>query len=204
VDNGLVTNLARPEGNVTGVAWLGVLAKQMEVLKEIVPHLKRFALVSSAYLDSTTAQGTDAQMAIFARRLGFTWQRFRATNANDFAEIFARIDAEHFDAAAILPDPLILQNATRLIELALRYRIPTSAAPEWAKGGLLLGYGQDSSWSAGRTADYIDKILRGAKPSDLPVEQAARLELVINLKAAKALGLTVPPAVFVRADEVIE
>jgi len=97
------------------------------------------------------------------------------------------------------------QNAARIIQLALRHRIPVvSEVSEWARGGLLLTYGQDRSWGRARAMDYVDKILRGAKPSDLPVEQATKLDLVINLKTAKALGLTVPPSLVARADEVIE
>ena len=101
--------------------------------------------------------------------------------------------------------PLNVQNKTRICELAVRHRIPAVGEDDdWAKCGFLLTYGQDVSWSVARGMDYVDKILRGAKPSDLPVEQAAKFELVVNLKTAKALGLTVPPSLIARADEVIE
>jgi putative tryptophan/tyrosine transport system substrate-binding protein len=204
--NDLITSLASPEGNVTGVAFFGdVGGKRLELLKEIVPHLRRLALVASVYLDFKVAQTSDEGVTIAASALGFTWQRFRAAVANDYDEIFARIAAEHFDAAVIQPDPLTQQNAMRVIELALRHRIPTvGASPEGAKSGLLLGYGQTNRWIAVRVAEYVDKILRGAKPSDLPVEQATKILLTINLKTAKALGLTVPPSLLARADEVIE
>jgi putative tryptophan/tyrosine transport system substrate-binding protein len=100
---------------------------------------------------------------------------------------------------------LTSQNERRITELALRHRIPTiGESSEWAKRGLLLGYGQDYSWNSVRLAEYLNKILRGAKPRDLPFEQATKLEMVINLKTAKALGLTVPPSLIARADEVIE
>jgi putative ABC transport system substrate-binding protein len=207
VRNGLVTNLGRPEGNVTGVAFFGadVTAKRLELLKEIVPHLRRYALVASEYIDSRAAQTTDESIITAASRFGFTWQRFRAAVANDYDGIFSQIAKEQFDAAGIQPDPLTQQNAAHISELALLHRIPTvGTSPQWARGGLLLAYGQDSSWSAARAADYVDKILRGAKPSDLPVEQATKLLLTINLKTAKALGLTVPPSLIARADEVIE
>jgi putative tryptophan/tyrosine transport system substrate-binding protein len=207
VRNGLVTDLGRPEGNVTGVAFFGadVTPKRLELLQEIVPHLRRYALVASEYLDPRAAQTTDESIATAASRFGFTWQRFRAAVANDYDGIFSRIAKEQFDAAGIQPDPLTQQNATHIIELALLHRIPTvGTSPQWARGGLLLAYGQDSSWSAARAADYVDKILRGAKPSDLPVEQATKLLLTINLKTAKALGLTVPPSLIAQADEVIE
>ena len=167
--------------------------------------MRRYALVASEYQDSRAAQTTDESIATAAGRFGFTWQRFRAAVANDYDAIFSHIAKEQFDAAGIQPDPLTQQNATHIIELALLYRIPTvGTSPQWARGGLLLSYGQDSAWSAARAADYVDKILRGAKPSDLPVEQATKLQLVINLKTAKEFGLTIPPSLLTRADEVIE
>ena len=205
--NDLVTNLARPEGNVTGVAFFGadVTGKRLELLNEIVPHLRRLALVASEFQDSKTAQNFEESVTLAASRLGFAWQRFRPVVASDYDEVFARIATEHFDAALISPDPLTQQNAARIIELALRHRIPTvGTSVSWAKDGLLLSYGQDARWGFVRVAEYIDRILHGAKPSDLPVEQATKLELAINLKSAKALDLTVPPSLLARADEVIE
>ena len=203
----LVTNLARPEGNVTGVAFFGadVTSKRLELLSEIFPHLRRLALVASEYQDSRTAQNLEESATIAANRLGFTWQRFRPVVANDYDEVFARIATERFDAALISPDPLNHQNAARITELALRHRIPTvSEAAHWAKSGLLLTYGQDGSRTNSRALEYVDKILRGAKPSDLPVEQATKIDLVINLKTAKTLGIAVPESLIARADEVIE
>jgi putative ABC transport system substrate-binding protein len=111
----------------------------------------------------------------------------------------------HFDGAFILQDIVNSRNQARICELALRHRIPAvSEAASWAKCGLLLSYGQDIRWSLEHGMDYVVKILRGAKPSELPVEQATKLELTINLKTAKALGLSVPPALLARADEIIE
>jgi putative ABC transport system substrate-binding protein len=206
---GLVANLARPGGNVTGVAWFSLLSKQMELLKEVVPNLRRVAWLGSAPdLVNTPPEalkivGEDQQ--IIARTLGFTWQIFRPAVENDYDEIFARLATEHFDAVNVIGVPYNNQNATRICQLALRHRIPAvSETATWTKCGLLLTYGQDVSWNQARGADYIDKILRGAKPSDLPVEQATKLLLTINLKTAKELGLTVPPPLLARADEVIE
>jgi putative tryptophan/tyrosine transport system substrate-binding protein len=214
---GLVTNLARPEGNVTGVVWFGneILPKRIELLKEILPHLKRLAFIGGvsrkgiengiAGFGALYTKDMEEKATIAAGALGFTWQPFNAVAANDFDEIFTRLASEHFDAAYILAQPLTNQNASLITELALRHRIPTiGESTGWAKGGLLLGYGQDYSWNNVRLAEYLDKILRGAKPSDLPVEQATKLELGINLKTAKELGLTVPPSLIARADEVIE
>src|SRR5215467_14563908 len=130
---------------------------------------------------------------------------FLAASASDYDEIFARLEAEHFDAVNVPGNPLNVENLTRICELALRHRIPAvGEVDDWAKCGFLLTYGHAVSWSVARGMDYVDKILRGAKPSDLPVEQATKLNLVINLKAAKELGLTVPPSLIARADEVIE
>jgi putative tryptophan/tyrosine transport system substrate-binding protein len=204
---GLVTSFARPEGNITGVAWFGLFAKQMELLKEIVPNLRRVAHIQGANppLPPEVIKVVNEYISSVASTLGFTWQVFQPAAANDYDEIFARLVAEHFDAAYIPSSPFNLQNRTRIDQLALRYRIPAvSESAGWARVGLLLAYGQDATWSAARGMEYVDKILRGAKPSDLPVEQATKFELVINLKTAKALGLTVPPSLLARADVVIE
>jgi putative ABC transport system substrate-binding protein len=213
VRSGLVSNLARPDGNVTGVTWFGteILAKQIELLKELVPRLKRLAFIrgmppkGNENVPAVWTKEIEEQATIAAGTLGFAWQLFSAAGANDFDEIFARLAAEYFDAAYIIANPGTAQNRKRIIELTLRHRIPAVATSvTWAKDGLLLGYGQNSSWNVVRSAEYLDKILRGAKPSDLPVERATTLELGINLKTAKELGLTVPPSLTARADEVIE
>jgi len=206
---GLVASLARPEGNVTGVAWFYLLPKQMELLKETVPNLRRVAFVAggggATDVPPETLKILREYQTVASNKLGFTWQVFQPHVANDYDEIFARLAAEHFDAAYITGTPLNLQHQKRICQLALRHRILTvSDASQWAKNGLLLTYGQDYLWSMARAMEYVDKILRGAKPSDLPVEQATKLELVINLKTAKELGLTVPPSLIARADEVIE
>jgi putative ABC transport system substrate-binding protein len=124
---------------------------------------------------------------IAASGLGFTWQVFRSAAASDYDEIFAHLTAEHFDAAYIPATPFNNDNSTRVCQLALRHRIPAvSETAAWAKEGLLLTYGQDYPWSAVRAMDFVDKILRDAKPSDLPVEQATKFELVINLRRSSA------------------
>jgi putative ABC transport system substrate-binding protein len=205
---GLISSLARPGGNVTGVALFYLFPKQMELLKEIVPKLKRVAFVRGVGGDAVRPQALkigeeDRQSA--ASALGFTWQIFPATAASDYDEIFARLEAEHFDAVNVPGLPLNTENQSRICQLALRHRIPAvSEVHYWAKCGFLLTYGQDLSWSEARAMDYVDKLLRGAKPSDLPVEQATKVQLTINLKTAKELGLTVPPSLIARADEVIE
>jgi putative tryptophan/tyrosine transport system substrate-binding protein len=147
---------------------------------------------------------SEEPMKTAASRHGVTFQVFEAPT-NDFDTIFAQVAAEHFDAAYIYSDILTNanQNITRICQLALRHLIPTmSEGAVWARCGLLVTYGQDFSWTSARAMDYVDKILRGAKPSDLPVEHPPKDQLTI--KTAKALGLTVPPSVLDRADEVIE
>jgi putative ABC transport system substrate-binding protein len=205
---GLITSLARPGGNVTGVAWFNLLPKQMELLKEIVPNLRRAAYivgVPSAYSPPEGAKIADEDRQLAAKTLGITWQVFSAAVSSDYDEIFARLAAEHFVVAYIPSTTSNLNNQSRICQLALRHRIPAvSEDARWARCGLLLSYGQDFPWSIARAMEYVDKILRGAKPNDLPVEQATKLLLTINLKTAKALGLTVPPSLIARADEVIE
>jgi len=207
---GLATSLARPEGNVTGVAWFSLLSKQMELLREIVPNLRRVALIEAATptlatLAPEVTKIGELRNKTVASTLGFTWQVFQPAAANDYDEIFAHLAAEHFDAAYIGGDALANQNWSRICQLALRHLIPTVGdSAGWANCGLLLSYGQDYPWTEARASDYVDKILRGAKPSDLPVEQGTKFQLVINLKTAKTLGLTVPPSLIARADELIE
>jgi putative ABC transport system substrate-binding protein len=206
VTPGLVSNLARPEGNVTGVSlFTGViLPKRVEILKEMVPQLRRLAVIATV-VDPKVIEGIEEIVRFAAGKLGFTWQRFQPVVANDYDEIFARLAAQHFDAAYIFSDPLSSLNIARIGQLALRHQIPTVGEfPGWEKGGFLLTYGQEPLWTNSRATEYVDKILRGAKPSELPVEQATKLLLTINLKTAKALGLTVPPSLLARADEVIE
>jgi putative ABC transport system substrate-binding protein len=178
----------------------------MELLKEIVPHLKRVAYIEGGPPPPPEVFKIGEEGAtIVANTLGFTWQLFQPAVASDYDEIFARVAAEHFDAAYIPSSPFNNNNKTRIYQLALRYRTPAvSEQSEWPRGGLLLSYGQDVAWSTARAIGYVDKILRGAKPSDLPVEQATKLLLTINLKTAERLGLTVPPSLLARADEVIE
>jgi putative ABC transport system substrate-binding protein len=209
VRQGLVTSLARPEGNVTGIAWFGLLAKQLELLREIVPRLRRVAVIQ-AINPPRSPEFIKIQMEglrTTESALGLALKVFPVSVANDYDEIFARIAAEHFDAAYIPSDPLsnLPVNIARIGQLSLRHQIPAvGEGAAYAKGRLLFSYGQDVLWSTARAAEYIDKILRGAKPGDLPVEQATKLDLVINLKTAKELGITIPPSVLARADEVIE
>jgi putative ABC transport system substrate-binding protein len=204
---GIVTNLARPEGNVTGVAWfgLGILPKRIELLREFIPHLRRLAIISSVHSDPTALALEDENLTIATNLLGLTWQRFQAATTNDYDEIFARLTAEHCDAAYITSDPFTNQNSARIIDLAKQYLVPAVRERDyWARKGLLVSYGQNLNQSLVRAAEYVNKILHGTKPDELPVEQATALELIINRKTAQALGLAIPTSLLARADEVIE
>ncbi len=182
-----------------------LLPKRMELLKELLPRLSRLAFIYRKGGDPISLQQMEKELITAAGALGFTWETFYPAVPEDYDRIFARLAAEGFDAAYISPGPLGYANRGRIAKMALQHRVPTvSDTTEYAREGVLLSYGLDTSRLLVRAAEYIDKILRGAKPADLPVEQPTRLELVINLKTAKALGLTIPQSVLIRADQVIE
>ena len=165
----------------------------------------RVAHITSPNPPTEVLKAADEYVTSASSTLRFTWQFFQPAVATDYDELFARLGAEHFDAAYISGTPANVENVTRICQLALRHLIPAvSESAGFAKSGLLLTYGQNVNWGMARGSEYVDKILRGAKPSDLPVEQATKIRLVINLKTAQVLGLTVPPSLLARADEVIE
>ena len=146
-----------------------------------------------------------ANIDLAARRFGFRWQPFVANAPEDFPQIFAKMGVDGFDSVYIPPGPVPFVSQTKIMELALKHRVATvGELGFYANNGFLLTYGSDVTVNFRRGADFVDKLLRGAKPSELPVEQPTRFEMVINLKTAKALGLTVPPTLLARADEVIE
>ena len=207
VENGLVTNLARPEANVTGTAQSGAdnTSKRIDLLKQMLPRLARLAIILRAGIDPLFAELLTKDVNAAASTLGFAWQAFSTAAPEDFDRIFAQPEAEGFDAAYVPPGPLSYANLTRIAELARRHRMPTLGDhPIFAKNGFLLAYGEDSTRNAARGAEYVDKILRGAKPGDLPIEQPTTFELVINLKTAKELGLTVPASILALATQVVE
>jgi len=205
---GLVTNLARPEANVTGFAWFGpeIMPKRVEILKEVLPQMQRFAIIFTAHGDPKLIESLQVNAAIAAKQFGLSFQVFLPATPGDYDAIFSQLSDQHFDAAYIQPNPLAVQNFIRIVELGLRYGVPTMGDDAIAaRSGLLLSYGGDfPAVAVVRSADYVDKILRGAKPSELPIEQATKLGLTINLKTARALGVTIPPALLARADEVVE
>jgi putative ABC transport system substrate-binding protein len=202
---GLVQSLSRPGGNITGLATsAGVaVAKQIEILRELVPGASKIAILANP--GNPMQRLTLAEeVPSTARNLGVALPIVEATTAEELDSAFASAAAQHADAMIVFGDPLTVVQAPRVIALAAKHHLPAiHLSRQFANGGLIV-YGPDIADLFRRAADYVDKILKGAKPSDLPVEQPTKLQLVINMKTAKALGLTVPPSLLVRADEVIE
>jgi putative ABC transport system substrate-binding protein len=207
VESGLVTNLARPEANVTGVVSSGreVAAKRIRLLKRLLPQLAKLAVIERKGGDTVVHEQLEKDVTDAATKLGFAWQAFYPAAPEDYDAIFARLAAEGFDAAYVEPGPLLDANQTRIAGLAMRHRIPTVGNyPYHAENGLLLAYGEAADPLNKRAAEYIDKILRGAKPGDLPIEGPIKYILVVNLKTAKALGLVIPESFLQLADKVIK
>jgi putative ABC transport system substrate-binding protein len=204
VGNGLVESLARPGGNVTGLSLMTIdlSGKRLALFKEIVPKLARVALV----LDPRDPASKPASVANerAAKAAGSSIRIFDVTTSDEIEQAFLAIARDGFDGAYVLGAPMYNERA-QVGASAMAHKVPTIAAnAEQVPYGLLLSYGPDFLDYFRRAAGYVDKILKGAKPGDLPIEQPTRFKLVINLKAAKALGLTVPPALLATADEVIE
>jgi putative ABC transport system substrate-binding protein len=206
VGRGFVASLARPGGNITGVSNLAVAltGKWLEALKEIVPTLSQVAVLRNAANPTHALFWAEGQSA--AARLGLRLQSVEVRSSDDLDRAFASIINERSGALVVLPDPLLASVMRgRIAELATRNRVPTVCTfKEQAEAGALLSYGPSLPVNYRHAAIYVDKILKGAKPADLPVEQPTKFELVINLKTAKALGLTIPQALLLRADEMIQ
>jgi putative ABC transport system substrate-binding protein len=204
-ETGLVASLARPGGNVTGMANLGgaVVAKQLELLTQVVPGIARIAVLRNPGNLSLVPQAKGAESA--ARALGLQIQFFDVRSLEDINAVFAGIVATRATGLLVLADPLFLTQGKPIAELAIRHRLPAvTARSEIADAGIMFTYGA-SNLEAFRTgAMFVDKILRGAKPADLPVQQSAIFEFVVNLKTAKALGIQFPQQLLVRADRVIQ
>ncbi len=206
VGAGLIASLARPGGNVTGTSSMssGVIGKTLEVLKEAVPAAERVAILWNPANAVFQAQMIrEAQAAAAALRVHMT--AHGARGPDEFEAVFAGIVKAEAQAMLVMPDPMTTQYTAQIVAFARRARLPAIyGTREQAEAGGLLTYGPDIPEQFRRGAAYVDKILKGAKPADLPVEQAAKFELIVNLKTAKALGLNVPSTLLVRADEVIE
>lgn len=202
---GLVTSLARPGGNVTGLSTLApeLYAKRLELLKQVIPGVSRVGLL----LNPTTAHAALASThsASAARLLNVHLQSLTVRNPQELETVFSTISRERLQALIVVTDGVSFNQRDRIAALAARVRVPTMCeVRDFVQAGSLMSYGPSYSDLARRAASYVDKILKGARPADLPVEQPTKFELVINLKTAKALGLTIPPALLLRADHVIE
>ena len=204
VGTGLVASLARPGGNITGLAnqVSDTSGKKLEFLREIVPYLRRLAIMAHIGNRASVLEMGEAQAA--ARRLGLEVTTSEIRRAEDIAPAFEAL-RERADALYVCPDPLMNTNRTRINILAVGARLPTMhGVREYVEAGGLMSYGTKLPDQFRRAADIVDKILRGANPADIPVEQPTKFELIINLTTAKALGLTIPEPFLLRADEVIE
>ena len=199
---GFVKSLARPGGNTTGVTSLvfDLPAKRLELLRETVPKLRQVAVLSTE--DSGAMKETEAA----ARTLGVRVRAFSVTREQARLEtVFTAILRDRPDALIVIPDPATVRHHARIADFATRNRLPTMGGQKsFVATGGLIAYGGDFSEGWRLAARYVDRILKGAKPADLPVEQPTKFELVINMKTAKALGLTIPQSVLLRADHVIE
>jgi putative tryptophan/tyrosine transport system substrate-binding protein len=204
VGTGLIASLARPGGNVTGLSSQAadLATKRLELLREVVPSLSRLAIMANFGNPASILEMGDVQAA--ANTLGLEVTTLEIRRAEDIAPAFEKLKGRA-DALFIPPDPLASTNRIRINTLALAARLPTIYAErEVVETGGLMSYGPHFPAMFRRAADYVDKILRGAKPGDIPVEQPTKFELIINLTTAKALGLTIPESFLLRADEVIE
>ena len=206
VADGLVNSLARPGGNLTGSSLLlQTVDKLLELLQQAVPGISRVALL---FKPDASPRGTKdyldaAERA--ARTLGLRLQLVEARHPDDFDRAFSEMMRAHAEALVVLATPVFATASRRLADLAIKTRLPTMfSLREFVRAGGLMSYGPDRAQLFRRAATYVDQILKGAKPADLPVQQPTKFELVINLKTARALGLTIPQALLQRADQVIE
>ena len=204
VAHGLVANLARPGGNITGLAvpTAEIVGKRLQLLREVVPTGARIAVLMDPSQDnSANLRGTEAA----ARALGVQLQVLEVRSRGELDRAFTAIVRERPAGIIILSSAAFVSDRAHIAQLAAKHRLPTSAAGRaLTEAGCLMSYGASQRDMARRAAYFVDKILKGAKPADIPVEQPTKFELVINMKTAKALGLTIPPSLLGRADQVIE
>ena len=203
VEAGWVKTLARPGGNITGL-FLDVpevSGKLIQILTEAVPGLQRVAVLWDASVAASQLKATDGA----ARAVKLKLQSLPFRQAEDFAASFEAARNQRAQALVVLSAPSVFLNLNRLADLALRYRLPAICVfPQFADAGGLMGYGPNLTDLFRQAAGYVDRILKGASPADLPIQRPAVFKLVVNMKTVKALGLTIPPSVLQRADQVIE
>jgi ABC-type uncharacterized transport system substrate-binding protein len=204
VGDGLVASLARPGGNVTGLSnqQSDAAGKRLELLREVVPRLRRLAIMTNVGNPQAVLETGEVQAA--ARKLGIEVTPLQIRRAEDIAPVFEATRAQA-DAIYLVQEALVNANRTRIITLVLSARLPTIvSAREFVQAGVLMSYGPNFPDMFRRTAEIVDQILRGAKPGDIPIEQPTKFDLAINLTTARALGLEVPHNLLVLADDVIE
>jgi putative ABC transport system substrate-binding protein len=207
VKTGLVASLARPGGNMTGLANnpVELQGKRVELLKEAVPGLARVAILTATPAIQTGGDDEVPEVERAAAALGIQPDVVTVARPEELDQAFTLMRAKRIGAVVEMSRPMIYAHRQRIADLAVQTRLPMMcSAREYAEAGCLLYYGASFTDILRRSAHYVDKILKGAKPADLPVEQPAKFEFVINLKTAKALGLTIPPLVLARADEIIQ
>ena len=205
LDTGLIVSLARPGKNLTGGAQLTaeVSAKRLEILKKVVPGLSRAAALWNPANPAIVFSWKETQDA--AQALGIKLQSHEVQRPQDFAAAFNMIAAKHPDALLVLQDAVMMQHRKEIIEFAIQRRLPSMFNEKgWVLAGGLMSYGENLPSMYRRSAYFVDKIFKGAKPADLPVEQAAKFDMVLNLRTAKAIRLTIPDSIFALTDEVIE
>jgi putative ABC transport system substrate-binding protein len=206
VGAGLVASLARPGGNVTGTSGMAVevASKLVELLQQVAAKIHRVSVLWNPANEVFQGQMVKATEAA-ARSMGIQLQMLAARDVKEIDRAFAAMTKGRAEALVVLPDPVFVAQHSRIAVFAARMRLPSvSGSSGYAEEGGLITYGPDFFELGRRTAAYVDRILKGAKPGDLPIEQATKFELAINLKTAKALGLTLPPSLLQRADQVIE
>jgi putative ABC transport system substrate-binding protein len=205
VESGFVVSLARPGGNLTGLSPINpvVTAKRVELLREVIPHISRVAVLRNPTNSGSlfALRGTEAA----AKRLGIRPQVFEARTVDEVEAAFRVAVEDHAAAVMVLSDNFFFSQQDHIIDLGKRHRLPEMFdTGDFVKRGGLISYGANLADLYQRSAAYVDKILKGASPANLPVEQATKFELFVNLKTAKQLGLTIPQSVLLRADEVIQ
>jgi putative ABC transport system substrate-binding protein len=204
VATGIVPNLARPGGNITGttffVAELGV--KRLQLVREALPQLKRVAVLMNA--DNVSMVPVEREMAPAAKGLGLEMRRYDVRSPSDFDAAFAAMAARGAEALVVVEDAMLNVNSRRLGAAATERRLVSIGSPDVAIGGGAFAYGVDQVDMFRRAAHYIDKIVRGAKPADLPIERVTKFEMTVNMKTIKALGIALPQHLLIRADQVIE
>jgi ABC-type uncharacterized transport system substrate-binding protein len=205
VETGIAVSLSRPGGNVTGVSLLvlELIGKRLELLKEALPTIRRVAILFNADASSEVASLRSADVA--SRSLGVRLQRVEIRRSEDLEKAFANMTEQHAEALITVASTMLGAHRTRVVELARKHRLPAMFHNRlFVEAGGLLSYAPNSPDIYQKIVVYVDRILKGAKPADLPIEQPTKYELVINLKTAKALGLTIPQSVLLRADQVIQ